>query len=141
MSASVPTASTQARTLGDPVPHGLAPALLGLERALDEPREGVPGGGWRWAVRQRMAAVRDALLPDVESSDDGWLAARSGGIARDRDALLGRLSELGPEVLESPDADRVRAELRRLITDIRHYVQRVHDLAYDAVELELGGEE
>lgn len=139
MSAPVPTASTQARTLGDPVPHGLAPALLGLERALDEPRE--VGAGWRWAVRQRMAAVRDALLPDVESSDDGWLAARSGGIARDRDTLLGRLSELGPEVLESPDADRVRAELRRLITDIRHYVQRVHDLAYDAVELELGGSE
>lgn len=137
MSAPVPTASTQARTPGELVPHGLAPALLGLELALDEPRH----GGWRWAVRQRMAAVRDALLPDVESSDDGWLAARSGGIARDRDTLLGRLSELGPEVLESPDADRVRAELRRLVTDIRHYVQRVHDLAYDAVELELGGSE
>ena len=137
MSASVPTASTQARTLGELVPHGLAPALLGLELALDEPRD----GGWRWVVRQRMAAVRDALLPDVESPDDGWLAARSGGIARERDTLLGRLSELGPEVLESPDADRVRAELRRLVTDIRHYVQRVHDLAYDAVELELGGSE
>ena len=137
MSAPVPTASTQARTLGELVPHGLAPALLGLERSLDEPL----GGGWRWTVRQRMAAVRDALLPDVESPDDGWLAARSRGIARDRDALLGRLSELGPEVLVSPHTERVTAELRRLVTDIRHHVQRVHDLAYDAVELELGGEE
>ena len=58
-----------------------------------------------------------------------------------RRALLARLSALGPQVLESPDVERVCAALRRLLTDIAHHVQRVHDLAYDAVELELGGSE
>ncbi len=29
----------------------------------------------------------------------------------------------------------------RLLTDINHHLQRLHDLAYDDVELELGGSE
>lgn len=133
MSTPTTTASSHA---------GLGPALLGLDRALDAPRDGLRAhGGWRWGVRQRMAAVRDALLDEVERSEDGWLAARSGGIIRDRNALLGRLTLLGSEVLETGDLERVRMELKRLVTDISHYVQRVHDLAYDAVELELGGSE
>ena len=32
-------------------------------------------------------------------------------------------------------------ELGRLVVDVTHHVQRLHDLAYDAVELELGGSE
>ena len=35
----------------------------------------------------------------------------------------------------------VRADLLRLLTDVTHHVQRIHDLAYDEVELELGGSE
>ena len=32
-------------------------------------------------------------------------------------------------------------DLKRLVMDIAHHVQRVHDLVYDDVELELGGED
>ena len=31
--------------------------------------------------------------------------------------------------------------MKRLLTDISHHFQRLHDLAYDEVELELGGSE
>ncbi len=56
-------------------------------------------------------------------------------------ALLLRLTELGGPVLESPEVDKVRADLHRLLVDITHHIQRLHDLAYDEVELELGGSE
>ncbi len=88
-----------------------------------------------------MAAVRDALVAEAGSPDEGWLAARNGTLLRERTRLLGRLSVLGPLVLESPDVEGVRTELLRLLVDISHHVQRVHDLAYDEVELELGGSE
>ncbi len=142
MSAPIPSARSQAGAGTTPVPHGLSPALLDLDRALDAPRDsGRAHGGWRWTVRQRMAAVRDALLDEAERSDDGWLAARAGGVLRERDALVARLSALGARVLESPDVEAVRTDLKRLIADVGHHGQRVHDLAYDAVELELGGSE
>jgi hypothetical protein len=44
-------------------------------------------------------------------------------------------------VLENPDVEAVRVELKRLVADIAHHCQRLHDLAYDEVELELGGSE
>lgn len=126
---------------------GMTSALQGLQLALDAPRR--PGvaqpevsvGNWRWTVRQRMAGVRDALIAESANAGEGWLAAREGNLLRERNSLLSRISALGPDVLHSPDVDRVRNDLRRLVVDISHHVQRVHDLAYDEVELELGGEE
>jgi hypothetical protein len=121
---------------------GLSAALQSLALALDAPRRrGVPVGNWRWVVRQRMAGVRDLLVSEGEHTDDGWLAARGGSVLRERNTLLVRLSALGPQVLESPDVESVRLELKRLAADIGHHVQRLHDLAYDEVELELGGSE
>lgn len=121
---------------------GMAAAMEGLHEALEAPRRpGAPTGSWRWTVRQRMAAVRDALTAEVDGADDGWLAARSGTVLRERTALLSRLSILGPRVLEDPDVDAVQVELHRLLVDLAHHVQRVNDLAYDDVELELGGSE
>lgn len=121
---------------------GMAAAMEGLREALDAPRRsGALLGSWRWTVRQRMAAVRDCLVAEVDQADDGWLAARTGTVLRERTALLGRLSVLGPQVLESPDVEAVRVELLRLLVDLSHHVQRVNDLAYDDVELELGGSE
>ena len=121
---------------------GLSAALHGLAQTLDAQREqGVQLGNWRWVVRQRMAAVRDHLMIEGESPADGWLAARGGTMLRERNALLMRLSTLGPQVLESPEVEEIRIEVKRLVADIRHHLQRLHDLAYDEVELELGGSE
>lgn len=121
---------------------GMTPAIQGLAQALEVPRlRGVPLGSWRWNVRQRMAAVRDALIAETGDGGEGWLVAREGGLLRERTLLLHRLSALGPRVLESPDVEVVRADLLRLLTDVAHHLQRIHDLAYDEVELELGGSE
>ena len=117
-------------------------ALRRLQHALDAPQsEGIPLGNWRWVVRQRMAAVRDSLVAEGEHWSDAWLAARGGAILRERNQLLTRLAAMGPAVLESPEVDRIRSELKRLSVDISHHVQRLHDLAYDEVEIELGGSE
>jgi hypothetical protein len=124
------------------VTTGMTSALQGLEQALETPRrEGIALGNWRWTVRQRMAAVRDALIGEVGNPDDGWLAARGGTAFRERNVLLGRMVEIGPLVLESPDIEAVRLELKRLLADVGRHVQRLNDLAYDEVELELGGSE
>ncbi len=58
---------------------------------------------------------------------------------RERDALLERLHDLSHQVLVATDVDRVVTQLGRLLVDIEHHRQRLHDLAYDDVELEIGG--
>jgi hypothetical protein len=121
---------------------GMTSALRGLEQALEAPRrDGIALGNWRWTVRQRMAGVRDALMGEIADADDGWLAARGGSAFRERNVLLGRMVDLGPQVLESPDVETVRLELKRLLADLGRHLQRLNDLAYDDVELELGGSE
>jgi len=126
---------------------GMTTALRALEQAIEAPRkdgtatDNVSVGNWRWTVRQRMAGVRDVLAGEVGNPEDGWLAARGGRSFRERNVLLERMSALGPQVLESPDVERVRSELRRLVSDIARHVQRLNDLVYDDVELELGGSE
>lgn len=130
------------------VTTGMGAALAGLAQAIEAARPAGgdgPGavalGNWRWTVRRRMAAVRDALVGEAADADDGWLAARGGTSFRERNVLLGRLSELGAPVLENPDVEAVRHELKRLLADITRHVQRVNDLAYDSVEIEFGGSE
>ncbi len=122
-------------------PIGTAAALVELHRALDAPCTVSEAGGWRWTVRRHLAPVRDAIEREHHAPADGWLSARHGRSARERASLLARLSALGPTVLEHPDLDEVRVASRRLLADVEHYVQRQHDLAYDEVELEIGGSE
>lgn len=126
----------------------LTAALRGLAAANEAPGRDGPGlGSWRWTMRQRMAAVREALVeevppaPEGAATGDGWLAARGGSAFRERNALLMRLGTLGTRVLEDPDVGAVRAEVARLVADVGRHVQKVNDLAYDAVEMELGGSE
>ncbi len=120
----------------------LSAALQGLAQARDAfRRPGVGDGQWRWRVRQQMAAVRDALVAEAGNGADGWTAAREGSALRERNALLTRLGDLGGRVLADPDVGAVRTEIARLVGDVHRHVQRVNDLAYDEVELELGGSE
>jgi hypothetical protein len=92
-------------------------------------------------TRQQLAAVREALTDERFASWDGWLAARSGASDRERLQLLGRISALGAGLLERLDTDRVATEVRRLLLDVEHYRQRMHDLVYDSVSMEIGGSE
>lgn len=92
-------------------------------------------------MRQRLSAVRDGLALESARATEGWLVAREGSLLRERTALMTRLSALGPTVLQASDVSMVREELRRIVADISHHRQRLHDLAYDEVELELGGSE
>jgi hypothetical protein len=118
------------------VTTGLEHAVIGLQQALDAPRR---HHTWRWLVRQRMAGVRDALIRELPREEDAWLAARERTLRRDRDVLVQRLTIAGPLVLDAPDVEAVRAELRRLVVDIEHHRQRLNDLVYDSVSQELGG--
>ena len=121
---------------------GLPLALQALDQSLDAPRRaGVPLGNWRWMIRQRMGAVRDELLGETAGSKDGWLAARGGAAFRERNALLSRLTELSAQVLETPDVEATRMELKRLVADVNRHMQRLNDIAYDEVEMEIGGSE
>lgn len=96
---------------------------------------------WRWQVRRTLVELRDLLATDHSEPDDGWLAARGAGVLRERDVLLDRIARLGPRVLQDPSLEEVRAEVRRLLVDVSHHLQRRRDLAWDDVELELGGSE
>jgi hypothetical protein len=119
----------------------MSEALRALELAVAPPRAGTPVGNWRWAVRQRLAGLRDCLAAESTVTDNAWLAARHGAAFRERGSLLARMSALGVDVLERPDLEGLRADLRRLVVDVRRHLQRLNDLVYDEVELELGGEE
>jgi hypothetical protein len=117
-------------------------ALQALDQALDAPRRtGIPLGNWRWVVRQRMGVVRDELLGERAGSKDGWLAARGGAAFRERNALLSRLTELSARVLETPDVEATRIDLKRLVVDVNRHLQRLNDIAYDEVAMEIGGSE
>ena len=116
-----------------------------LETAISELRQTLGGSrtatSWRWMMREQLAAVREALGDEGFSSWDGWLAARSGGTDRERQQLLARISALAGGLLDRLDTDRAAAEVRRLLNDVEHYRQRMHDLVYDSVSMEIGGSE
>ena len=117
---------------------GLERAILGLEQALDSPRR---HHLWRWLVRHRMAAVKEAISSDLSGAPDAWLAPREATLERERRGLVDRLTLLGPQVLDAPDVEPVRQDLKRLVADLVRHRQRLNDLVYDTVALELGGSE
>lgn len=117
---------------------GLEHAIIGLQQALDSPRR---HHMWRWLVRHRMSCVKEALSHEHARAGEAWLAAREVMLVRERDGLLDRLTALGPQVLESTDVEPVRSQLKRLVGDLEHHRQRLNDLVYDTVALELGGSE
>jgi hypothetical protein len=98
-------------------------------------------GAWRWSVRRQLVPVRDRLRREHPDRREAWLSARASRTLRERDELLARLNALAAQVLVATDVDDVADQLSRLLVDIGHHHQRVHDLAYDDVELEIGGSE
>lgn len=96
---------------------------------------------WRWTVRRQLVPVRQGLLREHSPRGDAWLSARASRVLRERDVLLARLNLLSSQVLTEADVEPVAAQLSRLLGDIDHHQQRLHDLAYDDVELEIGGSE
>ncbi|MGO4255098.1 hypothetical protein [Marmoricola sp. RAF53] len=116
-----------------------------LETAISELRQTLDGSrtttGWRRTMRLRLSEVRDALGDERFTSWDGWLAARSGTSDRERQQLLARITALGNTVLDRLDTERVASEVRRLLNDLEHYRQKMHDLVYDSVSMEIGGSE
>lgn len=116
----------------------LESALSRLHELLDHDGD---TGTWRWRVRQELSGLREALESERFRSFDGWLTARSRTNERDRTRLTSRITALGPAVLDRLDETAARLELARLVVDVEHYVQKVHDLVYDSVALEIGGSE
>jgi hypothetical protein len=98
-------------------------------------------GAWRWQVRRQLVPVRDRLLREHPDRREAWLSARATRALRERDELLARLNGLTSQVMTAPDLADLADRLSRLLVDIEHHHQRVHDLAYDDVELEIGGSE
>lgn len=117
---------------------GLDHAIVGLEQALDRPRRHQM---WRWLVSHRMAGVRECLVLEQGKAADAWLAPRQTALSREREALLQKLGLLEHQVSQSPDVEPVCGELRRLLAELGRYRQRLNDLVYDGVALELGGSE
>lgn len=113
-------------------------AIIGLSQALDRPRRHQM---WRWLVRHRVAGVHEALLDETERATDAWLAARQSALGREREVLLRKLELLGGQVADSPDVEPVHSELKRVVSELQRHRQRLNDLVYDTVALELGGSE
>jgi hypothetical protein len=98
-------------------------------------------GAWRWSIRRHLVPVRDRLLREHPDRREAWLSARATRALRERDELLARLNGLTSQVMTAPNLDDLADRLSRLLVDIEHHHQRIHDLAYDDVELEIGGSE
>jgi hypothetical protein len=113
-------------------------AIIGLEQALGRPRRHQM---WRWLVRHRVSAVLDALAEENTRAVDAWLASRQSLLARERDSLLLKLDRLAGQVLEAVDIEPVCTELKRVLSEVGRHRQRLNDLVYDTVALELGGSE
>jgi len=114
-------------------------AVDSLEQALQSPPR--LQKSWGHIVGQRATEVAEALTAESPVAMDSWLSARAGNLERERSTLLTRLAVLGTLLAESPDLEPVRDSLRRLAGDVRRHHQRVNDLTYDALALDVGGSE
>ena len=112
---------------------------MGLEQALTST---APLQPWRQIARQRLKAVRKALTAERTSATELWLSAREGHLLRERNRLLSRTAALGGLLKTEAVADEpLRQNLHRLAIDLHHHQQRLNDLAYDSVAMEVGGSE
>jgi len=86
--------------------------------------------------------VRKALTAERAHASEVWLTPRAGHLHRERNRLLTRVAALvGLLGTEAVDDEPLRQNLHRLAIDLHHHQQRVNDLAYDSVSMEVGGSE
>jgi hypothetical protein len=114
-------------------------SALALKRFHTLLARGPAGNAWRWDVHRALTGVRDDLSVEQPRVREQWLTARGRRIADERDRLLARVSAAGSAALHSEDLTVLGTDLRRLETDLTHHHQRLTDLAWDDVELEIGG--
>ena len=90
-----------------------------------------------WLDQHNAIWNRETEAIGFESGADGlvWKRPVLGG------KLHARVSALAAVILEKLEPDAIDREVARLVGDLEHYVQKVHDLVYDSVSLELGGSE
>jgi hypothetical protein len=119
----------------------MAAATAPLEDLLRPGGTRVNLGAWRWSVRRHLVPVRDRLLREHPVRREEWLSARATRTLRERDELLARLNGLTAQVLLTDQVDDLADRLSRLLADIARHHQRLDDLAWDDVELEIGGSE
>lgn len=117
----------------------LAHALDGLQRALLTPPR--LQQSWRYLVKQRLTWIDAALAADNGYDAEPWLQPRLEQLQRERARLMGRTSFLATTICDAVDLEPVRTSLARLVHDLERYQQRVNDLAYDAVDMDVGGSE
>lgn len=119
--------------------------MASLETAISELRQILADDptapAWRWNVRRRLSEVKEALVQPQVQQPEAWLAARAQLSNRDRSQLQGRVMSVSAGLLDKMDTEPIVREVKRLLGDLEHHVQRVHDLVYDSVSLELGGSE
>lgn len=96
---------------------------------------------WEASIRQHLEQLTDALVNESTVAMDAWLAARAGRLDRERNRLLARLSVISATLADAADAEALRDALARLVSDVQHHLQRMNDLAYDALAIDLGGSE
>jgi hypothetical protein len=113
-------------------------AIESLEQALHSPPRFQQS--WRHIVRQRADEVADVLTAESPVAVDSWLTARVSHLERERNRLLARLTVLGALLTDGSELDPVRDRFHRLLLDVRHH-QRLNDLVYDALALDVGGSE
>jgi len=83
----------------------------------------------------------DRTLDSAPAVDDALGSAREQLLQRDRERLRRRLRAAAVLLGQLADPVAVRDEVRRLVLDVEHHLQRVNDLAYDTVAMEVGGSE
>ena len=117
-------------------------ALQRLQSLLARgPAENAQDRAWRWDVHRALTSVREELSGEQPRVREQWLAARGRRVASERDRLLARVSEAGSTTLHAQDLTELGTDLHRLGSDLARHAQRLTDLAWDDVELEIGGSE
>jgi hypothetical protein len=115
----------------------LTSALRGLEAAILPPPPGASLGNWRWAVRQRLGGVREAVVNGAPAGGADTPSAHTA--LRERGVLLTRASDLADGVLDRADVDEVRTDLRRLMADAARYVRLLEDVGAESKSARTAG--